>query len=171
MSRDGGSTPPASIRLAALAHGRPFLMKWHVIYYRLKRVECPELVEGQQKRLTDCNIRFGYLAFHEGLIMWYVYLLECSDGSFYVGHTDNLQERITRHNQGRGAKHTASKRPVELLWEEAHESKVSAIKREKQIKGWTKAKKKALAEGNIEVLHTLAKCKTASGRAFAKKRL
>ncbi|MBL7214180.1 MAG: GIY-YIG nuclease family protein [Phycisphaerae bacterium] len=103
--------------------------------------------------------------------MWHVYILECSDDSFYVGRADNLQSRLLRHNEGRGAKHTVRRRPVKLVWQEAHETKESAVKCEKQIKGWTKAKKKALVEGNIEVLCTLAKCKTASGRAFAKKQL
>ena len=101
--------------------------------------------------------------------MWYVYILVCSDNSYYIGYTDNVLSRVKRHNEGRDAKYTACRRPVKLLWQEPHEMEESAVKRKKQIKGWSKAKKNALIEGDLETLRVLAKCKSSSGRAFAKK--
>ena len=66
---------------------------------------------------------------------WTVYILRCSDNSYYVGHTENLKNRLKLHNSGQGAKHTSTRRPVVLKYQEATSSKQEAIKREKQIKG------------------------------------
>ena len=107
--------------------------------------------------------------------MWYVYILECSDNSFYTGHTNNLSERVERHNSRRGSSHTAARLPVKLVWYEVYENEISATKRETQIKKWSRAKKLALIDGNIQKLKLLSKrkqyLKTSSGRAFSKKRL
>ena len=92
--------------------------------------------------------------------MWYVYILECSDSSFYTGHTHDLKERLLRHNSGRGASHTAARLPVKLLWSEQHENESSAAKRELQIKHWSKAKKIALINGETQKLKLLSKRKT-----------
>jgi len=75
---------------------------------------------------------------------WHVYLLRCRDGSLYTGCTNDLDTRIAAHNAGKGAKYTASRRPVKIVYTESAESKSAAMKRELQIKGWTKAKKEAL---------------------------
>jgi putative endonuclease len=91
------------------------------------------------------------------------------NSSYYIGYTDNVLSRVKRHNEGRGAKYTACRRPAKLLWQEPHETEESAVKREKQINGWSKAKKNALIEGDIETLRVLAKCKSSSGCAFAQK--
>ncbi|MHC5157613.1 MAG: GIY-YIG nuclease family protein [Planctomycetota bacterium] len=103
--------------------------------------------------------------------MWHVYILVCSDGNYYTGYAEHLLSRVERHNEGRGAKYTSCRRPVKLVWQESHGTEESATKREKQIKRWTKAKKRALIEGDIETLRALAKCRTSSGRAFSKMRL
>jgi putative endonuclease len=89
--------------------------------------------------------------------MWYVYILECSDNSFYTGHTDNLSERVERHNSGRGSSHTAARLPVKLVWHEVYEDKKTAIKRENQIKKWSRAKKLALINGAMHKLKLLSK--------------
>ena len=66
--------------------------------------------------------------------MWLVYIVQCADGTYYTGLTENLEERIGRHNTGNGAKYTKLKRPVRLVYCEECLSKVQAIKREIEIK-------------------------------------
>lgn len=87
----------------------------------------------------------------------YVYILRCSDGSYYVGHTDDLQQRLQYHNEGRGPAYTAARRPVAIVYSEAQPSAEDAVRREKQLKGWTRAKKEALVAGNRAQLHALAR--------------
>ena len=89
--------------------------------------------------------------------MWHVYILECSDNSFYTGHTNNLSKRVERHNSGRGSSHTAARLPVKLIWHEEHESEISATKREIQIKKWSRVKKIALIDGDLQKLKLLKK--------------
>lgn len=72
---------------------------------------------------------------------WFVYILRCCDDSLYVGISNDVEERVKRHNAGMGAAYTRSHRPVVLLWTEAAESESIARKRETQIKGWTRIKK------------------------------
>ena len=86
-----------------------------------------------------------------------VYVLRCADGSLYVGSTDNLELRLRRHNEGRGATFTAQRRPVVLAYSESHSTRIDARRREAQIKGWTPAKKEALLVGNRAALHELAR--------------
>ncbi len=66
--------------------------------------------------------------------MNYTYILKCSDGSLYTGWTNHLEERIQAHNEGRGAKYTRSRRPVELIYYERMETKEEAMRREYAIK-------------------------------------
>jgi predicted GIY-YIG superfamily endonuclease len=93
--------------------------------------------------------------------MWHVYILKCSDGSYYVGHADNLAERVLRHNSARAAKWTTCRLPVKLVCSESYESEEQAILREQQIKRWSRAKKEALIGGNTEALQILSKKKIA----------
>jgi putative endonuclease len=86
-----------------------------------------------------------------------VYVLLCADGGYYVGSTSDLAERERIHNEGHGAEHTAARRPVCLVYSEAHASWPAARKREAQIKGWSRAKKQALIAGNRAELRTLAR--------------
>ncbi|MSR84988.1 GIY-YIG nuclease family protein [Candidatus Uhrbacteria bacterium] len=79
---------------------------------------------------------------------WFVYILRCCDGSLYTGISNNLNERIKRHNNGQGAAYTRSHRPVVLIWTEAAESESAARKREAQIKGWKKGEKENLIKEN-----------------------
>ena len=87
----------------------------------------------------------------------FVYILRCADGSYYVGHTQHLAARERVHNAGRGAKYTAVRRPVQIVFSESATSKEDAVSREKQIKGWTRAKKAALIEENLPRLKSLSK--------------
>ena len=72
---------------------------------------------------------------------WFCYMLECADGSLYVGVAKDPVRRATRHNWGVGAKHTALRRPVRLVWQEEHTSQRSARCREAELKGWRREKK------------------------------
>jgi putative endonuclease len=82
------------------------------------------------------------------MVDWYVYIVRCSDGSLYTGLTNDLDSRLEAHNAGKGAKYTASRRPVSMVYHEPAESKNAALKRELQIKRWSRAKKKALIRGD-----------------------
>jgi len=94
-----------------------------------------------------------------GKHVWFTYILLCADGSFYVGHTDDLEERISRHNNGKGAKWTACRLPVKLIYTERFQTAKESIHREIQIKKWSRAKKEALAIGDTEKVKALAKCR------------
>lgn len=79
--------------------------------------------------------------------MYYTYILECSDGTYYCGYTNNVAERVKTHNEGKGAKYTKSRRPVKVIYYEEFKTKSEAMKREAEIKKMTRAMKKALIEG------------------------
>ena len=88
---------------------------------------------------------------------WTTYILECSDSSYYVGHTSDIDARIDAHNSGRGAFYTAKHAPVKLAYSEPFETKIEAVKREKQIKNWSRAKKEALIKQDLKNLKMLSK--------------
>ena len=94
---------------------------------------------------------------------FYVYLLKCSDGSYYTGHTDNLEQRIHQHHQGAFLQcYTFKRRPLELVYSAEFASRYEALSRERQIKGWSRAKKEALIAGDWNEVSRLAKCAHAS---------
>jgi len=78
---------------------------------------------------------------------WYLYLLRCADGSIYTGISNDVEVRVREHNQGKGAKYTAQRRPVFLIYQERHPDLSSARRREEQIKPWRREKKENLALG------------------------
>ncbi len=87
-----------------------------------------------------------------------VYILECSDGSFYVGHTDDIRKRIAEHNNGIFRQcYTFSRRPVKIVFQQIMPSRNEAFCAERQIKGWSKAKKKALIVGKWHDISIFAK--------------
>ena len=88
---------------------------------------------------------------------FYVYILKCRDGSFYVGHTDDLERRIAEHQKGTCAGYTAAHRPVELVWVEQCSSRDEAFITEQRIKSWSRNKKIALIQQKINVLRQLSK--------------
>jgi putative endonuclease len=75
---------------------------------------------------------------------YYVYILRCADGTLYTGWTNDLGARERAHNAGRGAKYTAGRRPVRIVYFEAHESRPSAQRRERQLKRLPRARKLTL---------------------------
>lgn len=94
--------------------------------------------------------------------MPYIYILECSDKSYYTGSTWNLDKRLWEHQNGLGAKHTAKRLPVKLLYCEECDRIEDAYTREKQIQGWSRKKKEALMAGDTNLLHVLAACQNES---------
>ena len=78
---------------------------------------------------------------------WYLYLLRCADGSIYTGISNDVEVRVREHNQGKGAKYTAQRRPVFLIYQEQHPDQSSARRREEQIKPWRREKKENLVLG------------------------
>lgn len=74
----------------------------------------------------------------------FVYILRCADGTYYTGWTTDVAARERAHNSGRGAKYTAARRPVRVVYEEPCESRSAAQRREAEIKRWPRARKAAL---------------------------
>ncbi|MCX6169153.1 MAG: GIY-YIG nuclease family protein [Ignavibacteriales bacterium] len=93
--------------------------------------------------------------------MW-VYILKCADGSYYTGVTNNLERRITEHQYGAHDGYTSVRLPVELVFSQEISNPLDAIAAEKQIKGWSRAKKEALIRADFNLLHELAECKNES---------
>jgi len=83
--------------------------------------------------------------------MFFCYIVECADRSFYVGVTDDPQRRLEEHNQVKGANWTGLRRPVRMAWKEEHETLSSARRRENQLKGWSRAKKASLVSGSLRL--------------------
>ena len=91
---------------------------------------------------------------------YFVYILECADGSLYTGVTRNVERRFQQHRDGHDPKaYTYTRRPLTLVFVEEHSLVTLAIEREKQIKRWSKAKKMALINGHLDELTALAKRK------------
>jgi predicted GIY-YIG superfamily endonuclease len=88
---------------------------------------------------------------------FYAYILLCADGSFYTGHTDQLEHRIADHQVGRFGGYTRSRLPVRLVWSQDFATRYEALSAERQIKGWGRAKKQALIDGEWERLSALAR--------------
>ena len=88
--------------------------------------------------------------------MFYTYIVRCADGTLYVGHTEDLASRERIHNDGKGAKYTAARRPVRMVYAEEHASMESAIARERQLKGWSREKKEALIRDDRAALDYLS---------------
>lgn len=84
-------------------------------------------------------------------------MLRCHDGSYYVGHTDDLERRLSEHVDGTSGGYTARRRPVELVFVNEFASREETIERERQIKGWSRAKKEALIGGDWDELRRLAR--------------
>ena len=86
-----------------------------------------------------------------------VYMLRCADGRYYVGSTrKSLDERIAEHSSGALGGFTASRLPIVLVWSQQFENITDAIAVERQIKGWSRAKKEALIRGDFEAIQRLA---------------
>jgi predicted GIY-YIG superfamily endonuclease len=87
---------------------------------------------------------------------FFTYILQCADGSYYTGSTDELEKRIAEHQNGEGCEWTRKRLPVEFLWRQEFPTRDEARAAELQIKKWSRAKKEALIAGKFELLHILA---------------
>lgn len=88
---------------------------------------------------------------------FHAYLVRCADGSYYAGHTDNLEQRIGQHQTGLLGGYTARRRPVTLVWSERFATRDEAFAAERKLKGWSRAKKEALIAGDWALVSDLAR--------------
>jgi len=91
---------------------------------------------------------------------FWAYMLHCADRSFYVGHTEDLDARIGAHQSGLIPGHTSTRLPVTLVWSDEFPSRYKALQAERQIKGWSRAKKLALIRGDWTLISILARNST-----------
>jgi putative endonuclease len=76
--------------------------------------------------------------------MWFTYILLCSDGSYYTGSTNDVEKRFKDHLAGKGARYTQSHKPVKIVYKEEFTTKSEALKREAEIKSWSRKRKQNL---------------------------
>ena len=88
---------------------------------------------------------------------FWVYVLCCADGSYYVGQTHDLRKRVAEHTRGAGGGYTSARRPVTLVHSQEFASREDAIAREGQIKGWSRKKKEVLMRRDRTKVEPLAK--------------
>lgn len=88
--------------------------------------------------------------------MAWMYILQRSDDSYYVGSTVNLEQRVWHHQQGEGAKYITRRLPVKLVYTEEYPWIDEAYRLEKQVQGWSRAKKEALIRGDFDALSSLS---------------
>jgi len=88
---------------------------------------------------------------------FFAYVLACVDGSYYVGHTDDMEIRLSQHQAGCGCAWTASRLPVRLVWSQEFATREEARETERRLKGWSRAKKAALARGDFNLIHDLSR--------------
>jgi predicted GIY-YIG superfamily endonuclease len=87
-----------------------------------------------------------------------VYLLRCSDGAYYVGSTRaTIEQRVAQHEAGHFGGFTAERRPVSLVWHQEFQRITDAIAAERQLKGWSRAKKEALIRGDWAAIRELSR--------------
>ena len=88
--------------------------------------------------------------------MAWAYIVRCSDGSYYVGSTVDLERRVSEHNLGLGTVYTCKRRPVTLVWSGEFDRVDEAFAFEKQVQGWSRRKREALIAGQMDRLPVLA---------------
>lgn len=97
--------------------------------------------------------------------LFYVYILKCSDASYYTGFTNDIDERVMQHNEGLiPSAYTHNRRPVELMWVEMFNDPSQGIAMEKKIKGWSRRKKEALINADWDKLVKYSKNYTQFGK-------
>ncbi len=89
--------------------------------------------------------------------MFWAYMLRCADGTYYTGHTDELERRVAEHQSGELPGYTQSRLPVELVWCADFPTRIEALEAERRIKGWSRIKKEALIRGDWSAIERLAR--------------
>jgi putative endonuclease len=87
---------------------------------------------------------------------FFAYILLCADGSYYVGHTDDLEKRLWEHQEGGKCVYTSARRPVTLVWSQDFNTREDAKEAELKIKKWSRAKKEALIRGDYDAISLAA---------------
>jgi len=99
---------------------------------------------------------------------YYVYILKCSDESYYTGITNNITLRLRQHQSGfHRDGYTYNKRPIKLEFQQEFNDVIQAILFEKKLKGWTRKKKQALINGNFDLVQILSECRNATHYKYA----
>lgn len=88
---------------------------------------------------------------------FWAYMLRCADGTYYTGHTDDLKHRMAQHAVGQGGSYTSARMPVERVWSSDFATRYEALSAERQIKGWSRAKKEELIRGDWRAIQRLAR--------------
>jgi predicted GIY-YIG superfamily endonuclease len=101
-------------------------------------------------------------------VTFWVYMLHCRGGRFYVGHTDDLDRRVAQHQSGTLPGFTADRLPVALVWSQPCASRLEALEAERRLKGWGRAKKMALIRGDWDGIAALAKKKNGASTSSAR---
>ena len=83
---------------------------------------------------------------------FFVYILKCSDNSYYIGHTDNMEKRVQEHSLGLISSYTSKRLPIKIVWLQTFTSRFEAVSAEGQLKKWNREKKEALIEGGFEAV-------------------
>lgn len=81
--------------------------------------------------------------------MWFIYILLCKDGSFYTGYSNDIEKRFSEHKKGKGGRYTRSHKPVRLIYSEQLATQSAALKRESEIKSWSREKKIEILDLNL----------------------
>ena len=90
---------------------------------------------------------------------FWLYILQCGDGSYYTGHTDNLELRMAQHDQGTFQGYTETRKPLTLVYSQELPSREEALAAEMQVKRWSRAKKEALIRGDFAELRLASRKK------------
>jgi predicted GIY-YIG superfamily endonuclease len=99
------------------------------------------------------------------VMAFWIYLLRCRDGSYYTGHTDDLERRIAEHDCGTIPCYTHDRRPLHMMFSQDFAPREEALAMERRLKGWSRAKKEALIDGDWEMINRLGRGKHARQRA------
>ena len=97
------------------------------------------------------------------MLGFWVYMLLCGDGSYYVGQTDDLERRMAQHSSSEFGGYTAERHPLQLVFAEAFPSRDDALNRERQLKGWSRRKKEALIAGDWPAVQRFARLGISKG--------
>lgn len=90
---------------------------------------------------------------------FYVYILKCKHSSYYIGHTDNIEQRVSEHRLNQFKCYTSTRLPIEVIFVQSFPTRDEAFNAERQIKKWNRQKKEALIAGNWKKISLLAKKK------------
>ena len=93
----------------------------------------------------------------EGKLAFWTYVLQCSDGRYYTGQTDNLEQRLAQHENGGYCDFTSRRLPIKLMWTQEFGTRIEALEAERRIKPWSRAKKEALIRSDWAALSHFAR--------------